>query len=78
VIREFEFLAPLTVSLLTQHRVEAPFGLNGGSPGQRGHQTLTRNGQTTNLDGCASLEVQEGDRVTLETPGGGGWGLKAS
>ncbi|MCB1276198.1 hydantoinase B/oxoprolinase family protein [Prosthecobacter sp.] len=78
VIREFEFLAPLTVSLLTQHRVEAPFGLHGGLSGNLGSQNLLRNGLTTKLEGCASLEVQTGDRVIIETPGGGGWGVTAS
>lgn len=74
VVREFEFVKPLTVSLLTQHRVEAPFGLNGGQSGQPGCQTLIRNGTSTVLDGCTSFEAQAGDRVVIETPGGGGWG----
>ncbi|MDI1314123.1 hydantoinase B/oxoprolinase family protein [Prosthecobacter sp.] len=74
VIREFEFLAPLTVSLLTQHRVESPFGLHGGSPGKTGQQTLLREGQSTTLEGCTSFPVQPGDRVIIETPGGGAWG----
>jgi 5-oxoprolinase (ATP-hydrolysing) len=74
VVREFEFVEQLTVSLLTQHRVEAPFGLHGGQQGQCGRQTLTRNGQTILLDGCTTFEAQAGDRVIIETPGGGGWG----
>lgn len=74
VIREFEFLAPLTVSLLTQHRVEVPFGLQGGGTGEAGRQTLLREGEVTELEGCTSFDVQAGDRVTVETPGGGGWG----
>ncbi len=74
VIREFEFLAPLTVSLLTQHRVESPFGLHGGSAGKTGHQSLLRDGQATTLEGCTSFPVQPGDRVTIKTPGGGAWG----
>lgn len=73
VIREFEFLEPLTVSLLTQHRVEVPFGLHGGSPGKTGLQTLLRKGTATTLEGCTSFPVQPGDRVTIETPGGGAW-----
>lgn len=74
VIREFEFVKPLTVSLLTQHRVEVPFGLCGGCDGQRGCQTLIRDGRSTTLEGCTTFEAQAGDRVILETPGGGGWG----
>jgi 5-oxoprolinase (ATP-hydrolysing) len=74
VVREFEFLQPLTVSLLTQHRVEAPFGLEGGSSAQKGRQRLMRGGLEVELEGCASFDVQPGDRVILETPGGGGFG----
>lgn len=74
VIREFEFLAPLTVSLLTQHRVEAPFGVNGGQSGQTGRQQLLRAGSAADLAGCTSLEVHAGDRIVIETPGGGGCG----
>lgn len=74
VIREFEFVKPLTVSLLTQHRVEEPFGLHGGAAGQTGCQTLLRDGRSTKLEGCTTFEAQAGDRVIIETPGGGGWG----
>ncbi|WP_395739422.1 hydantoinase B/oxoprolinase family protein [Prosthecobacter sp.] len=74
VVREFEFLEPLTVSLLTQHRVEAPFGMNGGGAGECGRQTLVRAGASTLLEGCTSFAVEAGDRVVMETPGGGGWG----
>lgn len=75
VVREFEFLQPLTVSLLTQHRVEAPFGMDGGHEGQKGRQRLLRNGNEVELEGCASFDVRSGDRVILETPGGGGFGV---
>ena len=74
VVREFEFLQPLTVSLLTQHRVEEPFGLNGGHSGQKGQQRLLRDGTETWLEGCTSFDVLPGDRVIIETPGGGGFG----
>jgi 5-oxoprolinase (ATP-hydrolysing) len=75
VVREFEFTAALTVSLLTQHRVEAPYGLEGGQPGQRGRQRLLRNGVESLLEGCVSLEARPGDRILIETPGGGGFGV---
>lgn len=74
VVREFEFLEPLTVSLLTQHRVEAPFGLNGGGTGRPGQQRLIREGTETILEGCTSFPVLPGDRVIMETPGGGAFG----
>ncbi|HYF34412.1 MAG TPA: hydantoinase B/oxoprolinase family protein [Prosthecobacter sp.] len=74
VVREFEFLAPLTVSLLTQHRREGPFGLHGGASGATGKQTLIRDGHSSLLPSSASFEAVSGDRVRIETPGGGGWG----
>ena len=74
VVREFEFLSPLTVSLLTQHRASGPYGLAGGGDGQPGRQSLIRDGCERELPGCVSFEVQAGDRLRLQTPGGGGWG----
>ena len=68
--REYEFLEPCTVSLLSERRTIAPFGLAGGEPGLRGRNWL--NGRE--LPGHASFEVQAGDRVRIETPGGGAYG----
>ncbi|MDF1862883.1 MAG: hydantoinase B/oxoprolinase family protein [Verrucomicrobiales bacterium] len=70
VIREIEFLKPLHISLLTQHRTEAPFGMAGGKDGACGAQAL--NGEP--LDGITSFDARPGDRLKIETPGGGGWG----
>ena len=75
VVREFEFLSPLTVSLLTQHRASGPYGLAGGEDGQPGRQILIRDGNESELPGCVSFEARVGDRLSLETPGGGGWGV---
>jgi len=79
VKRVIEFLRPVRLSLLTERRGQfAPYGLHGGQPGQTGINTLTHtDGQTINLGGKASLEVAEGDVLTLETPGGGGCGLRS-
>ena len=77
IVRKIEFLKPLKVSLLTERRGPfAPFGLNGGAPGQLGHNTLQRAGSTETIDlsGKVSLDVQAGDVLTIETPGGGGYG----
>lgn len=71
IVREVEFLKSLHVSLLTQHRLVAPYGLAGGKDGQCGRQTL--NGET--LGSSASFTAQPGDRLRIETPGGGGWGM---
>jgi len=74
-VRELTFLAPMSLSLLTQHRVEAPYGMEGGEPGRRGRQRLVRaSGETEDLASLDAREVATGDRLILETPGGGGWG----
>ena len=76
VVREFEFLEPLEVSLLTNRRTRAPFGLNGGGEGTPGKNLLLRSGETTwaELPSAATVEVQALDIVRIETPGGGGYG----
>ena len=65
-----EFLRPTQVSLLSEHRHSEPRGLDGGGPGARGENLL--NGQQ--LPGSTSLDVVAGDRLTILTPGGGGFG----
>ena len=75
VVREFEFLEPLTLSLLTQHRVVNPYGMDGGASGATGLQTLVRSDGTSHpLPSSCTAEVHTGDRLRMETPGGGGWG----
>ncbi len=76
VVRRMEFLRPLVVSLLTQRRGPyAPYGANGGQPGALGINSLQRaNGETIELPGAAQLSVESGDVLTIQTPGGGGWG----
>ncbi|MBB5039669.1 hydantoinase B/oxoprolinase family protein [Prosthecobacter dejongeii] len=74
VIREFECLAPLTFSLLTQHRLSAPYGLEGGGAGSPGQQVLIRGNEVRTLPASTSFLTQPADRVRIETPGGGGWG----
>jgi 5-oxoprolinase (ATP-hydrolysing) len=75
VVREFDFLAPLTVSLLTQHRQSGPLGLDGGGDGEPGKQTLHHaDGSAEVLASSASIGVKAGDRLVMETPGGGGCG----
>jgi 5-oxoprolinase (ATP-hydrolysing) len=79
VIRELEFLRPVSLSLLSQHRAEGPYGMAGGSAGRTGRQRLVRvSGEVLELAGIDSCEVEAGDRLILETPGGGGWGAPDS
>jgi 5-oxoprolinase (ATP-hydrolysing) len=75
VVREFTFLAPMSVSVLTQHRTAGPFGVAGGGPGLPGAQEVVRaDGATVRLASVDGCEVLPGDRLRVETPGGGGWG----
>lgn len=73
VIRELEFLRPLTVSMLTSRRTTSAYGMAGGENGKKGQQWITRNGDVSRLPACFTRCVQAGDRLTIETPGGGGW-----
>lgn len=73
LVRELEFLAPMQVTLVSQHRTVAPYGLDGGQPGRPGQQTLIESdGSETLLPGLFSRPVRPGERIRLETPGGGG------
>ena len=77
LVRELEFLEPLQVAILSERRSHSPFGMRGGLPGQRGRNLLQRKGgPLLNLGGKNEIRVQAGDRLRLETPGGGGWGAK--
>ena len=69
-IREIEFLAPLTVSILSQHRSTAPYGVAGGESGRPGKQTLRKpDGTTLELGSTTTFHAAPGDRLTVETPG---------
>ena len=88
VVRELEFLRPLTVSILSERRcVDVP-GLLGGGSGARGRNILLKRRAddgaktaaattTINLGGKATVEVAAGDRLRIESPGGGGYGMAA-
>jgi 5-oxoprolinase (ATP-hydrolysing) len=76
VVRVLEFLAPLEVSLLTQRRGPyPPYGLAGGQAGALGRNVLQRkDAASEELPGRAQFRVEPGDVLTIETPGGGGFG----
>ncbi|PSL32602.1 hydantoinase B/oxoprolinase family protein [Dyadobacter jiangsuensis] len=74
IVRKLEFLNSLQVTLLGQHRRHAPYGLAGGNDGTCGRHTLLSNGSINELPGICSLKVNAGDVLTIETPGGGGYG----
>jgi 5-oxoprolinase (ATP-hydrolysing) len=68
--RVLELRAPLQVAMIAERRARAPFGLAGGGAGATGRTLL--NG--VELRGRFSMELRAGDRLRVETPGGGGWG----
>lgn len=77
VIREFEFLKKAEVSLLTQRRTCAPYGMQGGSSGEEGQNKIKRK-DSKDYESLGSLEqisLNPGDRLYIATPGGGGFGL---
>ncbi len=76
VERRLRFLRPVRVSLLTQRRLRAPFGLAGGSPGAVGRNRVRRaaTGAIQELAGQLEVEMEAGDELWIETPGGGGYG----
>jgi len=76
VIREIETLAPAHMSLLADRRKNAPYGLHGGEDGKPGNATIISDGRTRKIGSKGSWELKAGDRVRIETPGGGGFGKK--
>ncbi len=73
VVRELEALAPLRYSLITERRRHAPPGANGGEPGRRGRNLL----DGAELPAKAIGSLEPGQRLRIETPGGGGYGAAA-
>ncbi|MCX5651543.1 MAG: hydantoinase B/oxoprolinase family protein [Planctomycetota bacterium] len=75
LVRSYEFREPVSLSFFGSRRAHAPRGAAGGGDGARGVQQVEHGGRTTMLhDAVISLELAAGDRFTVETPGGGGWG----
>jgi len=79
ICREIEVLCPAEITILSDRRVHQPYGLHGGAPGARGRNVLaipqddgTRSERE--VPGKASLQVEAGASIRIETPGGGGWG----
>ncbi len=74
-VRKLRFLEPMTAAILSGHRRVPPYGMAGGEPGLTGRNAVARNdGTITELDACASVDMQAGDVFIIETPGGGGYG----
>ncbi|MEH6624932.1 MAG: hydantoinase B/oxoprolinase family protein [Motiliproteus sp.] len=75
VVRQIRFLEPMTAAILSSHRTVAPFGCQGGEPGQCGENWwLKANGDKQALAATDQVELQKNDAIIICTPGGGGYG----
>jgi N-methylhydantoinase B len=75
IVREIEVLTDCEVTLLADRRSRGPWGLSGGGDGAAGKTSITRqDGSVHPMPGKFSARLRKGERVTIETPGGGGWG----
>ncbi|MCG8308646.1 MAG: hydantoinase B/oxoprolinase family protein [Cytophagales bacterium] len=75
IVRQIRFKEDVTLTMLSQHRSERPYGMNGGEAGLPGKQVLIRpDGSQQVLKGSETIEVKKGDAIRVETPGGGGYG----
>jgi N-methylhydantoinase B/oxoprolinase/acetone carboxylase alpha subunit len=75
LVREYEFLTDTSVTLLTERRSTRPYGAQGGQPGHTGRNVLRRqDGPEEELPAKVRLDLHRGDRLRIETPGGGGYG----
>lgn len=72
--RDIEVLDDARVTILSDRRRYPPYGLAGGEPGKVGQNTLIRAGETVELPGKVLLEAKAGDIISIQTPGGGGYG----
>ncbi len=75
LVREYELLAPVTVTMLSERRLVAPWGAAGGAAGAMGRNVLRRaDGSVEELPSKFTRRLAAGDVLRIETPGGGGWG----
>jgi N-methylhydantoinase B len=74
VIREIETLVPARMSLMADRRQNPPYGLAGGDAGRTGRDQIIRDTRRIPLAAKGSQDLEPGDRVRIETPGGGGFG----
>jgi N-methylhydantoinase B/oxoprolinase/acetone carboxylase alpha subunit len=78
IVREYEMLAETSVTVLSDRRRGRPYGARGGEPGAAGRNCVMRHdGRIEEIASKARLELGPGDRLRLETPGGGGFGVAA-
>jgi len=75
IVREIEVLTDAQVTLLADRRSRGPYGLAGGADGAPGRTLIIRrDGSAEEIPGKISVRLRAGERVRIESPGGGGWG----
>ncbi len=74
LIREWEVLEDCSLSLLSERRLSGPVGMLGGEAGKAGKNLLWRDGTWRALPSKCDIQLKSGDRLRVETPGGGGYG----
>ncbi len=75
LVRRYRFLVPVELSLLSERRTRAPYGMAGGGPGARGRNLVIHpDGRREEVPGAVNLSLAAGSRLQVETPGGGGFG----
>lgn len=74
IVREYEMLTETSVTVLSERRIGAPYGARGGGPGRSGRNTVIRPEGEEVVGGKARLTLRPGDRLRIESPGGGGYG----
>ncbi len=75
IIREYEMLTATAVTVLSERRRGRPYGASGGAPGEVGRNTLIHEGTAQPVAGKTWLHLEPGDRLRIESPGGGGYGV---
>jgi N-methylhydantoinase B len=74
ICREIELLHDAQVTILSDRRQSSPYGLMGGEPGVPGRNVLVRNEEERELPGKVTFQAHKGDVISIQTPGGGGYG----
>ncbi len=75
IVREIEVLTDCEVTMLADRRSHGPWGLSGGADGAPGRTFITRgDGSVEEMPAKFSTRLRAGERIRIETPGGGGWG----
>lgn len=79
VVRDFESRAPLTYSIISERRVNRPYGMMGGEPGECGANYWVKkledgSERWVSIGSRGQVDMQAGDRCVIHTPGGGAWG----